>query len=94
MNPTFSPRKRDCSSPVKCSSGWSSRMYLPDVGVSKSHKIFMSVDFPEPEGPMIDTKSPSLIVIDMFFNTSKTMPHMIYDFVIFSKISIELLLFG
>jgi len=30
-----------------------SRRYSPEVGVSRQPRRFISVDFPEPEGPMI-----------------------------------------
>jgi hypothetical protein len=33
--------------------------------------MFMNVDFPDPEGPIMATYSPSLIVRLMFFNTGK-----------------------
>ena len=35
-----------------------SRTYVPDVGVSRNPRIFMKVDFPEPEDPMIERNSP------------------------------------
>ena len=32
---------------------WSSSLYDPAVGLSRQPRMFMSVDLPEPEGPMI-----------------------------------------
>jgi len=34
-------------------------MYLPDVALSRHPRIFIRVDLPEPEGPIIDTNSPA-----------------------------------
>jgi hypothetical protein len=44
-------------------------MYSPDVGVSRQPIIFISVDFPDPEGPSIDKKSPFSILRFTFFRT-------------------------
>src|SRR5690242_21646121 len=39
--------------------------YFPLVGVSRQPIRFISVDFPEPDGPMIATYSPRLISMSM-----------------------------
>jgi len=49
--------------------GVSSNKYSPSDASSKSPKIWSSVDFPEPEGPMIEINSPSLISRLMFRRT-------------------------
>src|SRR5665811_1900130 len=36
-------------------------MYLPEVGLSRQPMMFISVDLPEPEEPMIATRSPASI---------------------------------
>ena len=36
------------------------RRYSPEVGWSRQPRICIKVDFPEPDGPMIATNSPSL----------------------------------
>src|SRR2546428_9622111 len=40
-------------------------MYLPAVGRSRQPMIFISVDFPDPEGPMIATYSPCVTIRSM-----------------------------
>jgi hypothetical protein len=37
-------------------------VYDPDVGVSRHPRRFISVDFPEPEVPMMATNSPRVTV--------------------------------
>src|SRR2546422_1068870 len=43
------------------STGLSFKTYLPSEGVSSSPRIASSVDFPQPEGPEMDTYSPRWI---------------------------------
>jgi len=38
-----------------------SKKYRPRVGRSKHPRMFISVDFPDPDGPMIATNSPRSI---------------------------------
>ena len=38
-----------------------SSMYVPDVGRSRQPRMFISVDLPEPEVPMMATNSPGSI---------------------------------
>ena len=38
---------------------WPSSQYWPEVGLSRSPRMFSSVDLPHPEGPIIATNSPS-----------------------------------
>src|ERR1019366_9146097 len=38
-----------------------SRRYMPEVGRSRQPRMFIRVDLPEPDGPMIATKSPRRI---------------------------------
>jgi len=46
------------------------RKRLPDVGRSR-HPIWLRrVDFPDPDGPMMATNSPSLMVRDIPFNAT------------------------
>ena len=37
-------------------------MYLPDVGTSRQPMMFIMVDLPEPDGPMIAVNSPRRMV--------------------------------
>jgi hypothetical protein len=42
-----------------------SRRYSPAVGVSKQPMMFISVDLPDPEGPMMEMNSPFPIFTEM-----------------------------
>ena len=43
-----------------------SRKYWPDVGLSRQPRMFMVVDLPDPDGPIMATNSP--------FSTTRSMP--------------------
>src|SRR5580704_6454720 len=62
MNPSFFKR----TSASALSSSWETSMpsstYVPLVGRSRQPIKFISVDLPEPDGPMIATYSPAAIV--------------------------------
>ncbi len=62
INPIFFPRNSASSSSVSFFVFTPSSRYSPLVGLSRSPMVFMSVDFPLPDGHMIATNSPSLIV--------------------------------
>ena len=53
---------------VSFDTGLPSNKYSPDVGTSIMPRIFMSVVFPEPEGPTAASYSPSSIFRFMFFS--------------------------
>ncbi len=48
-----------------------SNQISPEVGVSSRFKQRRKVLFPDPEGPMTTTLSPLLMVVVIFFKTSK-----------------------
>ena len=52
--------ERTCasSSSVSFETSMPSRRYCPDVGRSRHPRMLMSVDLPEPEGPMMARNSP------------------------------------
>jgi hypothetical protein len=50
-------RIRASSSSVRPATRWPFRMYSPAVGESRQPMRFISVDLPEPDGPMIATYS-------------------------------------
>src|SRR3989344_634210 len=52
----------------------SSRKYSPLVGVSRHPRMCISVDLPEPEGPITATNSPSLILNDAPLRACVSMP--------------------
>lgn len=56
--------ERNCAFAFSSSEGrvFPLRIYSPLVGVSRSQMIFINVDFPDHEGPMMAKKSPSLMV--------------------------------
>ena len=51
-------RTRASSSSSSFATSTPSSRYVPDVGVSRQPSIFMSVDLPEPDGPMMHRNSP------------------------------------
>ena len=57
-NPILSFRSSESSSSSSFATSLPSKRYSPDVGVSSAPRMCMSVDFPDPEGPMMATKSP------------------------------------
>jgi len=44
--------------------------YVPDDGVSRQPMRFISVDLPDPDGPTIDTNSPSRTSMSIPFRAS------------------------
>ena len=58
-NPIFLFLMLDSSLSAASSTFIPSKKYSPDVGLSKTPIIFINVDFPEPDGPTMDTNSPS-----------------------------------
>src|SRR6187455_859087 len=48
------------------------RRYVPDDGRSSSPSTFSSEDFPEPDGPMIETYSPASILRSMWSSACTT----------------------
>jgi acyl-CoA thioesterase-1 len=69
-NPIFSPRNLLSASSSISRASCPSRMYCPSVGLSRQPSVFMSVDLPEPDAPMIATYSPSRIVRSMPLSAS------------------------
>ncbi len=55
--PIFLLRTAASSSSFIDSTGVPSRMYFPALGRSRQPMMFISVDFPEPDGPMMATYS-------------------------------------
>ena len=55
-----------------------SSRYCPLVGVSRQPSICMSVDLPDPDGPMIATNSPSFITNDAFLRATVSMSPLLY----------------
>ena len=47
---------------------WPATVMEPESGTSSAPSMFNNVDFPEPDGPIIDTNSPSAIVRFIPFN--------------------------
>ena len=45
-----------------------SKTYVPSVGLSNAPIIFISVLFPDPDAPTIDTNSPCFTLISIPFN--------------------------
>ena len=67
-NPILRLRMSDSSSDSRSAISMPSRQYFPIVGRSRHPNIFMSVDFPEPDWPMMATNSPLFMVRLMRFN--------------------------
>lgn len=72
MKPTFFPRNSASSLSENLLVSIPSRKYVPPLGLSRRPMIFIRVDFPLPDGPMIATNSPSLMVRLISLSTSKT----------------------
>ena len=51
--------------------GKPSKRYSPQEGLSSAPMMFMAVDLPEPDGPMMATNSPSWIVRSMLWSAVK-----------------------
>ena len=65
MNPIVLPRScANCDS-VSEAILFFWRVTLPLVGVSREPTMFMAVDFPDPEGPMMAMNSPSLMSMEI-----------------------------
>src|SRR6478672_3256648 len=58
MKPIFSLRMRASSRPDSPSTRSPSSEYVPEVGVSRQPRIDISVDLPDPDGPMSARNSP------------------------------------
>ena len=58
------------------STGSSSTVTLPRVGFRNPATALSSVDFPQPDGPMMETNSPGFTRIDAF-DTASTGPFMV-----------------
>src|SRR5215472_2233287 len=56
--PSFLLRIAASASPDSLETSLPSRKYEPDVGVSRQPMMFMNVDLPDPDGPMMAMKSP------------------------------------
>jgi hypothetical protein len=65
----FCPRNSASSFSVSVLVSNPSKIYWPLDGLSRSHIIFISVDFPLPEGHIIATNSPLLILRLIHFST-------------------------
>ena len=63
-NPIIRFRMKACSSSVRSPTDLPSRAYLPAVGVSRQPRMFIRVDFPDPDRPITATYSPRLMVAD------------------------------
>jgi hypothetical protein len=59
---------------------WPSNSKTPEVARSRNPKICIKVDFPEPEGPMIETNSPLAIVKERLWSTFVTTSPVTYSF--------------
>ena len=64
-------------------------MYEPELGVSRRPMMFMRVDFPDPDGHMIATNSPSRMVKDTPLRACMVSPQRTYDFLILLRISMR-----
>src|ERR1035437_7177962 len=71
------------SSSVNFETSCPSKKYVPEVGLSNAPKICIKVDFPEPDGPIIATNSPSAIVKVIPLNAWNSISPVLYVFVIF-----------
>lgn len=89
INPIFFPRNSASSSSVSFFVFTPSSRYSPLVGLSSSPIVFISVDFPLPEGPMMATNSPSLIVRLIHFNIRRVSPPIWYSRMMFFRTNIE-----
>ena len=74
MNPNVLQRKAACSSFVMRATSTPLILYDPDVGTSRHPMMFISVDLPDPDWPMIATKSPFSTVKSTFFKTWVRLP--------------------
>ena len=74
MKPMVRERRMAPWSSERPETSWPSRWYLPEVGLSKSPKICIRVDLPEPEGPMMATNSPSSMLRSIPLRTLSSLP--------------------
>jgi hypothetical protein len=63
-NPIFALRTSARSFASRLDTSTPSKTYRPEVGRSRQPRRFISVDFPDPDGPMIATNSPFAIDSD------------------------------
>jgi hypothetical protein len=63
-NPTVVLRSTASSDSPSVAISVPSTVTVPSVGTSNAPIMFINVDFPDPDGPMIATNSPSAIAID------------------------------
>src|SRR5579859_8104583 len=61
MNPTSLFRMRARWARLRLATGWLLSVYSPSLDESSRPRMESSVDFPQPEGPAMDTYSPGLI---------------------------------
>src|SRR6056297_3566740 len=67
-----------------------SSTYLPEVGVSRNPSIFMKVDFPEPEAPIMEMNSPLFMERETPFNACTLTSSLIWYILKRSVISMRL----
>ena len=58
MKPISLLRISESSSSLRLETSWPSMRYWPEVQTSRQPSIFIRVDFPEPDWPMMVTNSP------------------------------------